>query len=132
MSFRADMRAALRSAVLDTFGDTWQYRRLTSGTSALPRTYSAYADVEVHATSTNEVQVYDENGRAHRRREAMRARLSDLVGPLKNGDQLKDPDGIVWAIDGVLSGAQRVAGTVAYSISRDLQTKAEPNRNGGV
>lgn len=128
MSLRETIRETLRD-VVDLLGETWQYRRLTSGPAAEPRTYSAWTDVTAHPTSLNWEQTWNEDRQAWERTETQRLRVSDALAQLNPGDQVRDTAEVVWAVS-----AQQAAGvgTKAYTITRTIPLKADAGRGGGV
>lgn len=131
MSLRSEIQSALRGAI-DTLGETWQYRRRTSGPANPTESRDAWADVVVHATSRATPQEYDEDRRLVKRSEKCQIRISDALADLHAGDQFKDPNGVVWAVNGVASNAQ-ATGTVAYECTRAVPLKAEASdRKSGV
>lgn len=131
MTLRDDIQASLRG-VIDSLGETWQYRRLTSGPATHTRTYGSWTDVTVSASSRSDMMEYDEDRRQWTRREAVTVRVSDALSDLHQGDQVKDPAGKVYAMQFVASNALN-AGTIAYRCSNDVPIKSEGgNRQGGV
>lgn len=128
---RSEIQAALRG-VIDTLGETWQYRRLTSGPSTNTRTYGSWTDVTASASGRSAPSEWDEAKSIWKRVERTRVRVSDALADLHQGDQLKHPDGDVYAIMGIASNALD-AGTIAYDCERTKPLKAEAvDRDGGV
>lgn len=131
MTLRADIQTALRSVITD-LGETWQYRRLTSGPATHTRTYGSWTDVVASASGRSDTQEYDEDRRQWTRREALTLRVSDALSDLHQGDQVKDPAGKIYGVLFVASNAHN-AGTIAYRCSNDVPLKSEAgNRQGGV
>lgn len=131
MTLRADIQTALRSVITD-LGETWQYRRLTSGPAAHNRTHGTWTDVTASASGRSDTMEYDEDRRQWTRREAITVRVSDALSDLHQGDQVKDPAGKIYAVQFVASNALD-AGTIAYRCSVDVPLKSEGgNRQGGV
>lgn len=131
MTLRADIQSALRQVVAD-LGETWQYRRRTSGPASQTVTYGSWTDVVAHATARSAPQDFADDSRDARRVERMRVRVSDALADLFAGDQFKEPDGTVWAVAGVQSNAP-ATGSVAYDVERTTPAKAEAgNRGGGL
>jgi len=131
VSIRSDIQTALRQVIAD-LGETWQYRRRTSGPATQTVTYGSWTDVVAHATTRSAPQEFQDDSRDARRVERMRVRVSDALADLFAGDQFKQPDGTVWAVVGIQSNAPN-AGTVAYEVERTTPVKAEAgNRGGGL
>jgi hypothetical protein len=131
MTLRDDIQTALRQVITD-LGETWQYRRRTSGPSSQTVTYGSYANVVVHASGRSAPQEFEEDSRTVNRMERMRVRVSDALADLYAGDQFKDPDNVVWAVVGIGSNAPGT-GTVAYEVERTVPVKADGgNRGGGI
>lgn len=128
MALRDDIRTALRE-VVTTLGETWQYRRLTSGGAASVRTYSAWTDVTAHATARAWVQEWSDDRQAWQRIETQRVRVSDALDQLNTGDQFQDPDGVQWAVRAQPTSG---VGSVAYTVERIIPLIADARRGGGV
>ncbi len=128
MTLRDDIRESLRD-VVDLLGETWQYRRLTSGPATETRTYGAWADVTAHPTSLTWDQTWNEDRQAWERTETQRLRIKDDLAQLNPGDQVRDTAQVVWAV-----GAQQAAGvgTKAYTVMRTIPLQADAGRGGGV
>ncbi len=131
MSLRADIQTALRAAN-DAIGESWYYRRRTSGATG-SKTYGTWTSVTVNATSRILGQEWDDKRGAFKSTNRMKARISDAVSELEQGDQLKDPAGVVYAVMGVAAQAANT-GTLAYEIARDVTMRGEagPGRDGGL
>ncbi len=127
-SFQTAIRTILRT-VPSLLGANWYYSRLTSGPASQTRTHSTPTVFAVLVTNRTTVEEYDNDRQAWTRRERARARCSDALLDLHQGDQLIDPDGVVWAVMGMLSSG---IGTTAYHIERVIPLQAAPNRRGGV
>lgn len=119
---RADIQAALQTVVA-ILGETWQYRRRTTGPVASPG-YSAWADVTVCASSRSAPPEWDDKRSLWKRVDRTRARVSDALAELHNGDQLRTPDGTVWAVLGIASNALS-SGTIAYDCERHVPLRGE-------
>lgn len=131
MSLRSDIQLSLRS-VVDSLGETWQYRRMTSGPAASTRTYGSWTDVTAHASGRSAPMEWDEKRSVWKRVERVRVRVSDALSDLHQGDQFKAPDLVVYAVQGVASNAPNT-GTVAYDCERTVPLKAEAaSREAGV
>ncbi len=131
MTLRAEIQTTLRG-VIDMLGETWQYRRMTSGPAAATRTYGSWTNVTTHASGRSAPQEWDERRNAWKRVERVRVRVSDALADLHQGDQFKAPDLAVFAVQGVASNAPNT-GTVAYDCERTVPLKVDAgNREGGV
>jgi hypothetical protein len=131
MSLRSDIQDELRLVIAD-LGETWQYRRMTSGPSAQTRTYGSWTNVVAHASARGDQLDYDQNRQNYKRTERMRVRVSDALAILHVGDQLKDTAEAVWAVLGISSNVPNT-GTIAYDVERTVPLKSEAgDRNGGV
>lgn len=139
MSRLDEVKEKCAGVVSDTsygLSETWQYRLLTSKTSEAP-TYSEWVDVVGLASGGNNSQEYDpdrqmfKNVKTSRFRTAESAILDSNQDPvqLKNGDQLKDGDDVVWAVSGISSSGP---GTLSYSLTRERALKTDADRKGGV
>lgn len=131
MTMRDDIRASLQAAN-DSIGESWQYRRRTSGPSAQSPSYGAWTAVTANPTGRAAPQEWDDRRQVWKRVERVRVRVSDALADLHQGDQLKDADGVTWAITGIASNALRT-GTIAYECERAVPLKAESgNREAGA
>lgn len=124
-----DVMQSILQTVPAFFGQSWYYRRLTSGPAAQARTYGTMTQVTVQISGRNTVEEMDEPSGRWRRIERAKLRTSDALADLHQGDQVIDPNGLAWAVMGIASSG---IGTVAYTIERDLPLVASPNRRGGV
>jgi predicted deacylase len=131
VTLRADIQASLRGVIADQ-GETWQYRRLTSGPSANTRTYGSWTNVTAHASDRAAPPEWDAERNVWKRVERLRFRVSDALADLHQGDQVKDPAGTVYALTGISSNAPNT-GTIAYDCERAVPLKIEAgSREGGV
>lgn len=128
MTLRATMRTALQG-VVTTLGETWQYRRLTSGPATATRTYGDWTEVVAHPTMRTWDQVWNAEADRWERSETQKLRVGDDLAQLLTGDQVKDPDGVVWAVQGQSSAG---VGSIGYTIARLLPLQGDAGRGGGV
>jgi len=126
----ANSRMVLRSEGIG-LSVTWEYRRLTSDYGVEPRTYDDWTEFACLPTSGQHVETFDGNREVFRQDASQRIRSpDDEVSPqLVQGDQVKDPTGVTWAVTGVGSSGP---GSVAYTIVRDTGLLADGDRKGGV
>lgn len=131
MTIRSELQTALRQAN-DDLGETWQYRRRTSGPVAETRTYGSWTSFTANPTGRTVIPEWDEKRGAFKRVDKMRIRVSDSITEFVFGDQFKSPAGVEYAFDGVASHSLNT-GTVAYDIKRDVPTRGEVGgREGGL
>jgi hypothetical protein len=127
---QSNSRAVLRS---DSTGlsTVWQYRRLTSNPGVEPRTYTDWEDFDTLPTSGQHTESYDGDRATFTQSASQRIRSPDdeIVPPLEQGDQVKDPAEVVWAVMGVGTSGP---GSIAWSITRDTSLMADGDRKGGV
>ena len=115
-----------------SLGTTWSFRRMTSAYGIEPRTYDAVWMLFTGLGTAGSFQeLYDQDRREWRRAEVQRLRSADneILPPLKNGDQVKDAEGAVWAVVGSPTSGP---GSVAYTLERDKPLLADQDRKGGV
>lgn len=129
MSKLAVIRSVLQK-VVPFLGETWQYRTLTSGKDVTDRTYSDFADVTAHCSERTHVEVYDERHHQNIQEESGVLFVADTL-VLSQGDQVKSPQGEVFAVMGISARANQ-AGTIAYRIRRVLPLVTKQNRGDGV
>jgi hypothetical protein len=120
--------AALSRAAIDLFAAGWQCRRRTS-TGASPAAYGDWTDMQAHETMRRFDQEYDEERGSIVLRETTTIRVSDAVTVLARGDQAKDPDGDVWAVDNIMSSGP---GTRKYQLIRSATTVTGRDREAEV
>lgn len=126
---RSDIQASLRD-VIDILGETWQYRRRTSGPANSTQAWGAWTDVTACPTAMSGPPEWDEDKRIWKRTEALSVRVSDAVSDLYHGDQFKDVSGTVYAVVGTASKVANT-GTIRYDIERTVPRKTEAaNRQG--
>jgi hypothetical protein len=131
MTLRSDIQTGLRD-VVTALGETWQYRRLTSGPGASTRTYGTWTNVTAHATGRSAPQEWDDRRNVWKRVERVRVRVSDVLTDLHQGDEIQDPSGAVFSVQGIASNAPNL-GSIAYDCARSVPLKVEGgNRDGGV
>lgn len=132
MSLRDVIAAGLRTVVGETtgFGETAEYRRITSGPVAEPRTYGAWTDIEGHFSGVINAEEYRDDHGAWMRTETAGFRCSDALR-LRQGDQIRMPNDTsdVWAVVGIASSG---VGTIRYDLRRQVPLKLGPNRAGDV
>ena len=129
MSLRDDIQTGLRE-VIASLGETWQYRRRTSGPANPTQAFGAWTNVTACPTAMAGPPEYDEDRRTWKRTESLSVRVSDAVADLYHGDQFKDTAGLIYAVVGVASAVPNT-GTVRYDIERTEPRKAESaNRRG--
>jgi hypothetical protein len=129
MSLRDDIAAATRS-VVTALGETWAYRRLTSGPAAETRTYGSWTDMTAHVSFETNAEGYGEQDYSVTRQETAKLRVTDALTRLQQGDQVRAPDGAtVWSVVGVSSSG---VGTRGYQISRSVPLRGGPDRGGEV
>ncbi len=126
MGAARDLIASSIRTGLDLLTETWQYRKRTSTGAAAPA-YDAWVDIEVHATQRTESREYDDERDTVMRRERVRVRVKDTAADLVLGDQVKDPDGDIWGMDGAISSGP---GTRSYEFVRDHAVLTQGNRGG--
>lgn len=132
MTLRADIQTQLRDVVSVTsgIGETWQYRAVSSAPGVEPRTYGALTDLVGHQSNRSHSEAFQDNRGAWVRQERCGFRVSDATTELTQGDQLVDPNGIYWAIVGIMSTG---VGTRRYDLVRDVPLYGEgTSRGGGV
>lgn len=131
MSLRADIQTALREVITD-LGETWSYRRLTSGPKVNTRTYGSWTTITAHASSRAAPQEWDAERKLWKRVERIRWRVSDALADLHQGDQVKDSADTVYAVTGISSNAPNT-GTVSYECERAVPLRVEAgSREAGV
>lgn len=119
MTLRNAMRSGLR-AVVDALGKAWSYRVVTSAPGAWPVTWSAWTPMTAHQVSRGIVLEHDaafDETWAHERGVI---RISDVL-TLGAYHQVKDPDGVVFALGGAVGETILVSanvGTATYRITR--------------
>lgn len=132
MTLRDGMRTGLRK-VVDAFGETWQYRTISSAPGVSPVTYGSWANVTAHLASRTIVNEYDSESRVTARHERSVIRIKDTV-TLGEFDQVKDPDSVIYAVGGAVGETvlmSGIIGTTAYRIGRLIQGLAGEHRGGG-
>jgi hypothetical protein len=130
MSFRSNIQTAVRN-VIAIAGETWQYRRLTSGAAASTRTYGTATDVTASISLRSAAEEFDEQRGGWKRIERAQLAISDALAELHQGDQVKDPNAVWWSIEGIVRSDER-CGAIIYDIRREITLRAEANRQGGV
>jgi hypothetical protein len=128
MGYRQVIRDNSRATV-GLLAETWQSRLLTSSPAAETRTWGAWGDVQVHASNDRSQQTYNALAGDYRRQSSQRVRISDATAKLREGDQLKDPAGLIWNVAGIGSSGP---GTVAYDLTLDTPLLQEAERGGGA
>ncbi len=131
MSLRTDIQTQLQAVVGVTsgIGASWQYQTLTSALDVEPRTYGTLTTIVGHQSNRSHGEAYDNGRGTWMRQERCGFRVSDGATELKQGDVLRDPNGIFWAILGIISEG---VGTRRYDLVRDVPLMAEAPRAGGV
>lgn len=109
----------------------YQLRRLTSKITASPRTYSDWEDFTGLQTRGQHSQQFDPERNEFSRVATGFVRCpDDAPSPiLTQGDQIKDADGMTWAILGVSSSGP---GTVLYAYGREDILLGDALRGGGL
>lgn len=128
----AENSRAVVGAGPNGLSETWTYARLTSKINASPRTYDAvWTDFPALVTRGSHQQVYDTERAEFSRHSAAVIRCPDnaIVPALTQGDIVKDPEGVAWAILGIPSSGP---GTTLYSLGRDEILLGDAMRGGGV
>ena len=125
-------RDAIRSATRlanSIVGETWQYRQRTGNLKgSTSDAYTSWTDVTANYTVGNWRLEYDPDRDTDHRVETANWRISDETVPLLViGDQVKGPDGVVWAVVELVSSA---AGTRRYRIQRDAPVLSQGDRKG--
>jgi hypothetical protein len=129
MTVRDDIATACRS-VVTALGQTWQYRKRTNAGSTQTATFGSYVDITGHATAATYDQQWSEEHREFRKREIVRVRVLDTAAALTNGDQMKSPAGVVYAVEALDTTG---VGSIRYRCARDLGVLQQASgRNGGV
>jgi hypothetical protein len=129
------IKANSRSVVNDStnsLAETWNFRRLTSKYGEDPRTYDAdWTEFQGLGTRDANTEQYDDRRQVWYRSNTNFVRAPDnLPSPkLKNGDQVKDPNGSVFAVVGVSSSGP---GTIQYALTREEFLYADAERGGGA
>jgi len=127
MTARDDIATAVRAAVSLLGATGWQYRQRTNAMSVATPTYGAYVNIAGHETARRFSQEWDEEREQYVRRETLNFRVSDATAALVIGDELKDPDGVVWGIAEVDTSG---VGTRRYLAERVHPIK-QTSRGGG-
>lgn len=117
--------ASIARAAVGLFSATWQYRQRTT-TGASPAAYGAWTDMAAHETMRRFDQEYDEERGSIVLRETTAIRVADTVTVLARGDQVKDPDGVVFAVDNIMSSGP---GTRKYQLIRSAPTVTGRSRD---
>ncbi len=114
-----------------SIGEYWEYRLLTSKPSADPRTYGDWDAIHGISTQGAETQTYDEDRKVFKKymNSSFRYQTGSLTKAVRIGDQVKDPEGLVWDIVGMLSSGP---GTIALNIGREIALISGPDRKGGL
>ena len=116
MTLRTDIEAATRS-VVTALGESWSYRRLTSGPAEQTRTFGSWTTVVGHVSGRNDALAYDEGSDASTRTERGTLRVSDAL-TLYQGDQVRNPDGVTVAIIPLQHSAGNPARFIVTAIAR--------------
>ena len=131
MSVLSDIQDAMRSVIV-IFGDaTWQYRTLTSAYDVRPATYSGLTTFTAQAVQGSVTEEFDEKRGAYVRRARQVIKCSDAIA-LAIGDQVIDPDGKHWHVDGNIDAARTADGIFRYSLARDIPLKGAASERGGA
>lgn len=120
--------ASIARAAVGMFTATWQYRQRTT-TGAASAAYGAWTDMDAHETMRRFDQEYDEERGSIVLRETTAIRVADTVTVLARGDQVKDPDGVVFAVDNIMSSGP---GTRKYQLMRSAPTVTGRSRDAEV
>jgi hypothetical protein len=129
MSIRDDIASQMRLVVgTSGVGASWQYRKRTSAPTTRPETFGTLTSIAGHQSNRTHENEYDEARNAQKRVEKCTFRCSDALA-LVVGDQLKDPAGLYWSVQGIRASG---IGTVAYECERAVPIKGEPDRGGGA
>jgi hypothetical protein len=129
------IKANSRNVVNDSpnsLAETWSFRRLTSNYGADPRTYDAdWTEFQALGTRDANSEQYDDKRQVWYRANTnfVRAPDNNPSPKLKNGDQMKDPNGLVFAVVGVSSSGP---GTIQYALTREEFLYADAERGGGA
>lgn len=130
MALMDDIRSATQGVVASgVLAEAWSYRQRTSSPTTTPATYGSWTAFYALVTAKRFDDDYNDAHQTMMRRESASLRWSDAGPALKMGDQVKDASNVVWTIDAQESGA---AGTVRFRIVRDIASKSQPARNGGL
>jgi hypothetical protein len=132
MTTRLDViKRQSRDVITEHLSETWEYRRLTSVMGREPRTYETWTEFPALATAGSNFENYDPNRDVFKQSTVQRIRTTDEATdpPLGQGDQVRGPNGSVWAVSGVATSGP---GTVAYSLSRETGLTGDADRKGGV
>ncbi len=100
--------------------DPWAYRRRTSAQGDTPA-FGAWIDVPALVVGMGTDPQFDDAGKQLMDREVAGFRCGEI--DLTADDQVRGPDGRVWAVLGLLSSAP---GVRRYRIGRDLPRLASP------
>jgi hypothetical protein len=128
MSSRAIVQNMTRLAV-GLFTATWQARVRTSAANGTNPTFGAWADREMHATSRTSSEEWDDDRDSWMRIERRTVRESDSYALLTRGDQLKDPDGTIWAIHELTAsgpGSRQYAVIITHPVAQTRQNGPRP------
>jgi hypothetical protein len=132
---RNDVIAANSRRVVGNYsessGTPFQARRLTSDYGVEPRAYSDFFSFFGLLSSGGNSEAYNPDRSAHTITYTARLRTADdsPTPALKQGDQVLDADGILWAVMGAPTSGP---GTIAYSLERQGPLLADGDRKGGV
>jgi len=128
---KANSRSVLNDSP-NSLSETWQFRRLTSNYGEDPRTYDVdWTDFYALGTRDTDSEQFDDARSVWYRSSMNFVRATDdsPTPKLKQGDQVKDPNGVVFAVSGVSSSGP---GTIQYALTREEFLYADANRGGGA
>ncbi len=115
-----------------SLGRVWSFKRMTTNISVEPRIYAAtWTEFAGLDTGLSQQQIWDEVRNRQKVVTAYGLRCAeDSPSPqLKQGDVVKSPEGLCFAILGLSGGGP---GTVRYALERDDTLMADLNRSGGA
>lgn len=122
-----DIVTAAARAALSQLTATWQARSRTSTGAAAQPTFGAWGDVAAHETQRTWDREFSDDMQTELRIERSTVRVSDAETTLVAGDQMKDPSGVIFAVERIISSAP---GSRRYELRRDMPLVSMGNRGG--